>query len=353
MTMTCVQQEQIRQGVKSMLETNLAIQPGETVLVITDPPTLEQWVTREPEELEEALERCILARMVADLTAELVPGAEIAFLAYPAVEQHGGELDAATEKKMAASDVVIAITNRSMTHTMAAEAACKAGSRIASMPGFLASMFEGPMTADHQEIARHSRALAELLTNAHGALVTTPDGTALALDLSGRVADVDVGLITAPGRLDNLPAGEAFIAPVETKAQGKVVVTPRGRAGLQAPMTIYFEKGEVCCLEGGGSMGEELVRTLELPTPGLQSARRNLAELGIGTNPKAHSVESLLEAEKIKGTVHIAIGDNAHIGGVVQADLHMDFVLWDPDLTLDGKTIIRRGKWMFEPAMAE
>ncbi len=125
------------------------------------------------------------------------------------------------------------------------------------------------------------------LTGAHHALVTTPEGTELNLDLSGRAGDVDVGLITAPGRLDNLPGGEAFIAPM----------------------------------------------------------------LGIGTNPKAQSIESLLGAEKIEGTVHIAIGDNAHIGGVVHADLHMDFVLWAPDLTLDGETIIRRGSWVFEAAV--
>jgi len=348
--MTWLQKGQIQQGVKSMLETNLAVQPGETVLVMTDPPTLGQWMVQKPEELEEALERCILARMVTDLAAELMPGAKIAFLAYPAVEQPGAELDPATAQRMAASDVIIAITNRSLTHTIAAQTACDGGSRIASMPGFLASMFGGAMMADYQEIARCSKTLAQLLTSANSAVVATPDGTELVLDLGGRVGDVDVGLITTPGKFDNLPAGEAFIAPVEGKAEGRVVVTPKRRAGLQVPMTIYFEKGEVCCIEGGDSIGEELRHKLELPAEGRQGARRNLAELGIGTNPKAHSIESLLESEKIKGTVHIAIGDNAHIGGVVHADLHMDFVLWDPDLTLDGEAIIRGGSWVFESA---
>ena len=75
-------------------------------------------------------------------------------------------------------------------------------------------------------------------------------------------------------------------------------------------------------------------------------ARRNLAELGIGTNPKAASVESTLEAEKIKGTVHIAIGDNSHIGSSVEADLHEDFVVWAPDLFLDGELVIRSGEWL-------
>jgi aminopeptidase len=111
-------------------------------------------------------------------------------------------------------------------------------------------------------------------------------------------------------------------------------------------MTIYFSGGLVCDIEGGGKVGEEFRRLLELPAPGRQTARRSLAELGIGTNPKARSVETILEGEKIRGTVHIAIGDNIHMGGLVSADLHQDFVIWEPDLSLDGRMVIRRGKWL-------
>jgi leucyl aminopeptidase (aminopeptidase T) len=46
-----------------------------------------------------------------------------------------------------------------------------------------------------------------------------------------------------------------------------------------------------------------------------------------------------LEAEKIKGTVHLAIGDNAHFGGTVESDLHEDFVLPHPELFLDGELV--------------
>ena len=42
---------------------------------------------------------------------------------------------------------------------------------------------------------------------------------------------------------------------------------------------------------------------------------RNIAEVGIGTNDKARRFENILEAEKILGTVHVALGDNSTIGG--------------------------------------
>lgn len=339
------EKEKIRQGVASMLQVNLAVQDGEKVLIMTDPPVLDQWRELGLEELQQALERCVLARMVADLAAELVPQAETAFLPYPAVERHGAELDSATAERMRTSDAIIAITNHSLTHTMAAQEACDAGGRIASMPLFLPEMFEGAMTADYHRIAQESKKIADLLTKAKSGIIITPSGTKLTLQLEGRSGSVDTGLID-PGGNDNLPAGEAYIAPVEGTAEGKAVITPEGYAPLDTQMTIYFRKGEVSEIEGGGRVGDKFRELLELPEPGRQAARRNLAELGIGTNPKARSVESILEAEKIKGTVHIAIGDNAHIGGVVSADVHQDFVLWEPDLSLDDELVIKAGEWL-------
>jgi leucyl aminopeptidase (aminopeptidase T) len=340
------EREKIRRGVLNMLGVNLELRGGETVLVMTDPPTLAQWNELPVEQIEEALERCVLARLVADLAAESMPAAETTFLPYPCTGRFGAELDPETAEKMRNSDVVVAINNYSLTHTRAAQEACRAGARVASMPRFLAEMFEGPMTADYHQVAEDSRRMAELLTKAQTALLTTSQGTELTMDLRGRSGDVDSGFVAGMERPINLPGGEAFVVPVEGKAEGKVVVTPRGYAPLKENMTIHFHGGEVTDIEGGGSVGDEYRLLLELPAPGLQPGRRNLAELGIGTNPQAKSVKTTLEAEKIMGTVHVAIGDNTVMGGTVQADLHQDFVLWEPDLYLDDRLAIEKGKWL-------
>jgi leucyl aminopeptidase (aminopeptidase T) len=338
--------EKIWRGVLNMLEVNLAVREGESVLVMTDPPTLAQWTELPVEQIEEAIERCVLARLVADLAAEAMPGAKTTFLPYPSTGRFGSELDPETAEKMRNSDVVVAINNYSLTHTRAAQEACRAGARVASMPRFLAEMFEGPMTADYHKVAEDSRRMAELLTDASSALLTTPSGTHLTMDLTGRSGDVDSGFVAEMERPINLPGGEAFIVPVEGKAEGTVTVTPRGYSPLNEIMTLRFQAGEVIDIEGGGAVGDQYRQLLELPTLGLQPGRRNLAELGIGTNPKAKSVKTTLEAEKIMGTVHIAIGDNTVMGGTVQADLHQDFVLWEPSLYLDDRLVIEKGEWL-------
>ena len=84
---------------------------------------------------------------------------------------------------------------------------------------------------------------------------------------------------------------------------------------------------------------EELRRLLEEVGEGAA----NLAELGIGTNDLATVSGNVLEDEKVLGTVHVAFGDNASMGGHVQVPLHVDGIIMTPTLFLDGEVILRDG----------
>ncbi|HEY4745309.1 MAG TPA: peptidase, partial [Desulfuromonadaceae bacterium] len=50
----------------------------------------------------------------------------------------------------------------------------------------------------------------------------------------------------------------------------------------------------------------------------------------------AHRPDNVLEAEKIMGTIHIALGDNSGFGGTVSAPFHEDYVFYHPTLTAIG-----------------
>ena len=63
----------------------------------------------------------------------------------------------------------------------------------------------------------------------------------------------------------------------------------------------------------------------------------NLAELGIGTSDRAKLTGNVLEDEKILGTVHVAFGASAAIGGTVSVPVHLDGVVLEPSLEVDGK----------------
>lgn len=248
---------------------------------------------------------------------------------------------------MKAADVVVAITAYSLTHTDARLSATEAGVRVASMPEFLPEMFYlgGPMNVDYAEMFRETAKLVELVNKAETAVVRSEAGTDITLSLKGRSGIVDAGALTKPGVFGNLPSGEAYIAPVEGTANGRVVIEAGWFPNLKENLTFTFKNGQVVEVEGGGKVGDHFRALLGIGKAGaVYAARRNLAELGIGTNPNAKRLDNVLEAEKIRGTVHVAIGDNAHMGGKVNADLHQDFVIKKPTLILDGKTIIENGK---------
>jgi leucyl aminopeptidase (aminopeptidase T) len=143
-----------------------------------------------------------------------------------------------------------------------------------------------------------------------------------------------------PGDFSNLPAGEAYMAPVEGTAQGTIVIDGCiGETGiLKKPITMTVKDGYVTGISGGAQ-----VKILKRAISGLGKQARNIAELGIGTNHRARVVGSSLEDEKVLGTVHIAIGDNASMGGKVSVASHLDAILLKPTLTIDRRTIMRDG----------
>ena len=342
------ERELIEEGVLSMLRANMGLKEGERLLVVTDPPNLAHWQDRDPSELRSQVERSMLARMVAEIAKEAFPRSMVEFYPYLSVGMHGREPGEAVAEKMLQADVVIAITNYSLSHTGARAEATKAGARIASMPGFLARMFHpgGPMAVDYDQVAAHTERLAELISAAESATVRSAAGSEIRFSLAGRAGGVDTGLCTDTGAWSNLPAGEAYAAPVEGTAEGVIVVEAGWYPNLTEDMILRLEEGLVVGLEGGGKVGDEFRELLQLTSEEeIYRARRNLAELGIGTNPNAKHPDNVLEAEKIKGTVHLAIGDSSHMGGTVTSDLHEDFVIAEPDLLLDEKLVIEGGQW--------
>jgi leucyl aminopeptidase (aminopeptidase T) len=343
--------ERVTPGIRDMLRVNMGLADGEKLLVVNDVPGPSLWTELSDDELMRASERSVLARMIARIAREAYPGCDADLHTYPATGRHGREPDEETARRMRTAGVVVALTTYSLSHTDAREGATQAGARIASMPGFEPEMFlpDGPMAVDYELVSKDTARIAELLTNASAVAVRCPAGTDIMFSLVGRPGQADDGIYSARSAWGNLPAGEAYTVPVEGSAEGRVTVVAGAGEGVAENMVLVFRNGSVCEIEGGGETGEHLRRLMDFGSDADEPRRRrNLAELGVGTNPNATSPVNTLEAEKIKGTVHLAVGDNAHMGGTVSCDLHEDFIIHRPDLALDGRQVIAGGRWVFD-----
>lgn len=203
------------------------------------------------------------------------------------------------------------------------------------------SILDCEMSADYEQISAFTLSLAERLHGSSSAHVTTSLGTDLHMSLVGREWKVDTGKLRGQGVYGNLPAGEIYIAPNEDSAEG-ILVIDKSLPGLllTEPVKMVFEKGRVTNIEG-----DEGAKYLENAITQHGDATRVIAELGIGTNPRARLQGNILTDEKVLGTIHIAIGRNDFIGGVnIATNTHIDGVVSQPTLEIDSKMLIQNGK---------
>lgn len=299
----------------------LDVKPQETVLVIADEPTRN------------------VGRALWEKAVEA--GAEALYMEMTPRKHDGVEPPPAIAAAMLNADVILGATASSITHTRARQTANVNGARIATLPGITEDIMQRALNADYHIIAKRSEKLAQILTAGKVAHITTPAGTDLTLSIEGRPGHPDTGIVHAAGGFSNLPAGEAYIAPVEGTASGVIVIdgAVAGIGVLESAVKLTVEQGYVTKIEGGAETAKIEAMLADYGKPA-----RNIAELGIGTNDRAILSGRVIEDEKVMGTVHLALGDNANFGGNTQVPVHMDGILLNPTLTIDGQVIIRHGQ---------
>lgn len=219
--------------------------------------------------------------------------------------------------------------------------------RVAHAPGITKEMmYKGPMNVNYEEIVHDAMSLMSKFKRAKEIHITTELGTDLVLDIHNRAFSTDV--IIDKKSFGNLPAGEIWCAPTETKGHGKVVVDGSiGDIGkLDVPLTLTIEDGVLKDMQCNDC---DIIKNLwELVT--VDEMASVIGELGIGLNPNARLVGNLLEDEKAGETAHIAFGNNMDMNnGNNNSKTHRDFLFNKPTMVVtykDGSTkeIIRDGK---------
>ena len=309
----------LERAVETVVGQCLGVQAGEDVVIVVD---------RSTESLGAAL-RQAAARQGADPVLAVMEPREV----------DGQEPPAAVAAALAVAQVFIAPTRRSLSHTRARKAATEAGARGATLPGVTEDMLARLMACDFAAMAARSRAVAELLDAADEAHVSCPLGSDMTFDLRGRRGISDDGDLTAAGAFGNLPCGEGFISPLA--GEGTLHTRSLASLGLAgAPVELQVSDGRLA--QAMGERGERWAALLD--AAGEQG--RNLAELGVGTNERATLTGNILEDEKMLGTVHVAFGASAGIGGTVSVPVHLDCLVEDATLDVGSTRVLDAGRFV-------
>lgn len=205
--------------------------------------------------------------------------------------------------------------------------------KCAHMPGITeAMMTEGPMNIDYEGMQKKASSLMNILNDADYLHITTKEGTDLMLGIKNRAFTTDV--IVTQGKTINLPCGEIYCAPEETKADGVIVFDASiGDIGmLKSPLKVTVNEGIISQFE---SEDKKLVeRITELSS--IDEEARMIGELGIGINPGARITGNMLEDEKAIHTAHIAFGNNEDFpgGGKNRSKIHRDYLFYSPTIEI-------------------
>jgi leucyl aminopeptidase (aminopeptidase T) len=307
----------LARAVQTVVRRCLGISRGENVLVLCDPDRVE---------LAEALREEALAA-----------GADAVLMVVPPDPRRGTEPPPTVAAALRAADCYVAPMLPSLSHTRARKAATELGVRGATMPGATAELVARVMDVDLDALGSRSRAVADALTAGAEAHLTCPLGSDFRMDLRDRVAISDDGNLTAAGAFGNLPCGEGFVSPA--RGEGRIVASSLAGVGLvEEPVTLVISDDRLA--EASGTAGERFLALLDA----YGSRGRNVAELGVGTSDGATLTGNILEDEKILGTAHVAFGASAAIGGTVEVPVHLDVVVLDASLEVDGRPVLARGE---------
>jgi hypothetical protein len=205
--------------------------------------------------------------------------------------------------------------------------------RLGHCPGITIDMLtEGALAltaAQHRRMQAFADKLMKKLENAVKIEITNPAGTRLTFSVENRAFFTDTIIDWVTLKWMNLPTGEVIVAPVENSLEGTLVcdMAIGGIGPLKTPFVLTVKNGKVQQTRSADAVVKKRVDE-SLATDDMASV---VGEFAFGINPKARFVEEFLEAEKIRGTIHIAFGDNTDFpSGQNNSANHMDFLIGKP-----------------------
>jgi len=335
----------IREGAEQAVRNCAQVQPGETVVIITDYAT--EHIAAALREAADAISPGNVATLILehygdrpddgsnplplpDEIVEALEDADVSFFAATGKRGEVGSLRLPMIKLILASDRL----------------------RHAHMPGIDDELMSTGMCADYKEVQRVSARVEKIVKEARHITVTTPAGTNFTAEFSPSLRWVVADGVPTPGKMTNLPDGEVFTCP-HNISEGVIVVDGilgdyfSEKVGLldETPVTLEVQDGrvrEISCAD------EQLLKELDDYMLRDESANR-FGEFAVGTNIGVDRlVGNMLQDEKFPG-VHVAVGDPSRqmTGADWDSKVHLDGVLKRVTVDVEGYVIMRDGEFTF------
>ena len=260
-------------------------------------------------------------------------------------------------------DLNILLASTGMLHCPANHHAMEAGVPVICMDGGMTlEMFQsGAVTEDQRQMAVRQHYVAERVFGADAKVcrVTSKYGCDFTYRVDGRIFIPKLpNNEFVPYKINNLgrskkipftrflyPNGEFNVPPVEGTGNGRLVIDlcmhQLGR--LASPIELTVVDGRITSIDGGA---DAFTLRTYLATYGDENAYVCPAEASVGINSKALIRGVQREDKNILGSMHFGLGTNVDVGGTIWSNIHMDGVILEPTLYVDGEMRIEHGRFL-------
>mgnify|MGYP001196757542 CR=1 FL=1 len=170
--------------------------------------------------------------------------------------------------------------------------------------------------------------------------VTNAAGTDLRASIEGVTSHCSAFAHEA-GVMSPINWGEVYQGPRVGTTEGRVVVDGPilGYGWPEEPVTIEIERGLAVAMDGPAAVVDPLWRLIRNVENG-----SNIAEIAVGINPRANDRSSVNVYKKGLGRLHVGLGNGLVYDQGIDSEIHIDFVLPTPTVTIDGQAIIVDGR---------
>jgi len=317
--------EQLQRGARIVVEKWMKVQPGESVLILTD----------KAHGPEMSVVEDIAEQAGASVTMYLIPDGTN--------QMDSGYLSGLSD--LLCRDVIIGAAHYSLATSDLVKKAVKNGSRFLSLP--LAtndgrSLLEyGFLTMDTAKSRFVAKNLLFYINRSDYLRAETDAGTCLNFRKIGRKGNYFNGM-AKDGRGFASSSFEVYVPVEETQTSGKAIVDGSlGYLGkVRDPFAIRVEEGRLA--EFGDS--PEGGRLSEYMKAFGDERIYHVSEFGIGLNFFAKCEGNCyIEDESAYGTFHIGFGRNVALGGEFEANGHFDIIFRNPSIYADNRMIMDHG----------
>jgi len=317
---------EMMKGARTLVGPCTNVKPGEAVLIVADRPMTS---------IAEALGAAAKER-----------GAEAVIAVIDQRASDSSEPPKPVAAAMKAADVVFSAVSISITHTRAVKEAVAAGSRAIALTAVTEEMMvSGGLEANFSEVKARCKAVGERMARAKAVHITSREGTDLTFRVEGRRVNI-MPCVVEPGEFSPAPTAEVNFSPIEGTANGVIVADASipylGIGLLKEPIRFTVRDGFIVGIEGGDA--EQVGRLKAAWEQQADPNVYNIAEMGIGMNPRCRFTGIMLEDEGVLGSIHIGTGTSITLGGTVKASSHYDLIMSKPTLRLDEELLIENGE---------